>query len=261
LFLPGEGLAQFFIRYGGWNFMRFYFIRHGQSANNALWDETGANRGRSEDPELTPIGHEQARILADFIAQKDLEARADGKDGEPKRDFFGFTHLYTSLMVRSVATATYVSRALSLPLVGWPEIHECGGIYMENEKEGDRNGLPGKTRDYFAKNYSGLCLPETVAENGWWNRPYEMEEDRPLRAGQVLATLLERHGATEDRVAIVSHGGFYMELMRVMFKIGERSAWFMMNNTAISCFDFDDEGDITLAYHNRTDHLPERLVT
>jgi 2,3-bisphosphoglycerate-dependent phosphoglycerate mutase len=241
--------------------MRFYFIRHGQSENNALWEETGSSSGRSDDPELTQIGHEQAGLLAKFIAQKDQEARADSKNGEPTRDSFGFTHLYTSLMVRSVATATYVSRALQLPLIAWPEIHECGGIYLDGEAEGERFGRPGKTRSYFAKNYQDLCLPETVEETGWWNRPFETDEDRPLRAQQVLNMLLEKHGRTEDRVAIVSHGGFYMELMRVMFKIGLETCWYLMNNTAVSRFDFRDDGEITLAYHNRTDHLPERLIT
>ena len=84
--------------------MRLYFIRHGQSANNALWDASGSSIGRSEDPELTAIGHEQARLLANFIAAMDGQTKKNGSSGEPKRDYFGFTHLYTSLMVRSVAT-------------------------------------------------------------------------------------------------------------------------------------------------------------
>ena len=36
--------------------MQFYFIRHAQSSNNHLWDQTGSNRGRSEDAPLTPLG-------------------------------------------------------------------------------------------------------------------------------------------------------------------------------------------------------------
>lgn len=261
--------------------MRLYFIRHGQSQNNALWDNTGDSKGRSEDPELTPKGHEQARLLGEFIAAKDRAAREEmaaiqatleggrevQKNGEAqqggkefKRDFFGFTHLYTSLMVRSVATASYVSRALNLCLTGWTEIHECGGIYLEDET-GDFRGLPGKSRSYFSENYRDLVLPETLTENGWWNKPFEAYESRPIRAQQVLETLLERHGKTDDQVAIVSHGGFYMELMRVIFKIKEENSWFVMNNTAISRIDFRENGEAALIYHNRTDHLPERLIT
>ena len=240
--------------------MQLYFIRHGQSENNALWDETGSSQGRSEDPELTKIGHEQAKCLAEFILRKDTEARADGANGLPKRDYFGFTHLYTSLMVRSVATGTYISKALGLPLTAWVEIHECGGIYDEDDPH-NRQGLPGKPRSYFVENYSHLVLPDTVTEEGWWNRPFETHEELPLRAQRVLDTLLERHGKSEDRVALVSHGAFYMELLRLLFKIGEERCWFVMNNTAVSRFDFRDDGEVALIYHNRTDHLPERLIT
>ena len=238
--------------------MRLYFIRHGQSENNLLWDETGTNRGRSEDPELTPAGHEQAKRMAAYIQQKDAEAYANGagKNHGP----FSFTHLYTSLMVRSVATGSYLSKAIGLPLVGWQEIHECGGIFLEDET-GVHKGLPGKTRAYFMEKYGHLVLPETCTDEGWWNRPFEAHDDRPLRAQQVLSSLLERHGGTKDRVAIISHGGFYMELIRVMFQLGNANSWFLMNNTGISRFDFHESGEITLVFHNRTEHLTPDLIT
>jgi len=241
--------------------MRLYFIRHGQSENNALWEETGSNRGRSDDPELTKIGHEQAKLLGDFLLSKDIEVRSDGQDAQIGRDSFLFTHLYTSLMVRSVATGTYISNALNIPLVGWPEIHECGGIYQEGEEDQAHIGRPGKTRSYFASYYQGLVLPETLTDEGWWNRPFESYENRPLRAQMVFEMLMERHGKSDAHIAIVSHGGFYMELMRVMFRIGEPQAWYLMYNTAVSRFDFRDNGEVVLVYHNRTDHLPARLIT
>ncbi len=241
--------------------MRLFFIRHGQSANNALWDESGSSAGRSEDPELTEMGQEQARLLAQFFATKDHEAGSSGDMGELKRDIFRFTHLYTSLMVRSVATATYISKATGVQLVAWPEIHECGGIYLDGDEEGERIGLPGKPRSYFETHYCDMVLPDRVTEQGWWNRPFEPDEARPLRARQVLETLIQQHGGTDDHVAMVSHGAFYMELMRMMFKINEPKTWYLMYNTAISRFDIHESGEITLVYHNRTDHLPERLIT
>ena len=36
--------------------MRLYFIRHGQSENNALYTATGSDRERVDDPKLTEIG-------------------------------------------------------------------------------------------------------------------------------------------------------------------------------------------------------------
>ncbi len=242
--------------------MRLYFIRHGQSVNNALWEENRSDANRNEDPELTATGHEQAKLLAEYVLKIDQQAKSNGKNGEPKRDYFGITHLYTSLMVRSVATASYLSRALDLPLLGWPEIHECGGIYIDSDDEEERIGRPGKNRAYFEKHYAHLQLPETIGDEGWWNnRPFEVHEDRSIRARNVLETLLERHGGTNDVVAIVSHGGFYMEFSRVLFNIGEGKSWFAMHNTGVSRFEFRPNQEKVLYYHNRTEHLPDHLIT
>ena len=51
--------------------MQLYFIRHGQSTNNALWDSTSEEKVRVEDPELTDIGKKQAQHLAEYIQRKD----------------------------------------------------------------------------------------------------------------------------------------------------------------------------------------------
>jgi 2,3-bisphosphoglycerate-dependent phosphoglycerate mutase len=155
----------------------------------------------------------------------------------------------------------YVSRALEMPLLAWPEIHELGGIFLEGEDESTHKGLPGKPRTYFVEKYTQLVLPDALTDEGWWNRPFEAHEARPLRAQRVLEMLHERHGRTNDHVAIVSHGGFYMELMRAMFKIAEPMSWFLMNNTAVTRIDFRDSGEMVLVYHNRTDHLPAELIT
>ena len=237
--------------------MRFYFIRHAQSVNNALWDVDHYSKQRNEDPELTEIGRQQARMLASYIQRMDAEAG----DRPLKRDAFGFTHVYCSLMVRAVETDLAVSEAAKVPLVAWPEIHETGGIFLDDEETGSQNGLPGKPRSYFINTYRGLALPETVTEEGWWNRPFEPDEARPLRAKHVYQELLARHGGTHDRVAIVSHGGFYMHLMREIFTIEGGNIWFQMHNTAITRVDFRPSGEAVLIYHNRTEHLPESLLT
>jgi 2,3-bisphosphoglycerate-dependent phosphoglycerate mutase len=239
--------------------MRFYFIRHGQSVNNAIYEATGRSDGRSEDPHLTEIGQQQVGLLADFLRAKD--AQASGSDQALKRDYFGFTHLYTSLILRAVQTGTAVSEALKIPLVAWPEIHETGGIYLEDPASGELKGQPGKTRPFFQENYPQLVLPESLSDEGWWNRPYESEEERQLRAKNVRQVLLEQHAGTNDRVAIISHGGFYVELIRQIFSVTGEKIWFFLYNTGITRIDFDSDGTAVLVYHNRTEHLPERLLT
>ncbi|MGC9399493.1 MAG: histidine phosphatase family protein [Anaerolineae bacterium] len=243
--------------------MQLYYIRHAESENNRLWAETGSGDGRSPDPHLTALGHRQARRLAEFIR--------DAGEGVPQEAFdlqnvhgFGFTHLYCSLMVRAVETALPLAHALDLPLVGWKDLHEGGGIFLVEEREKEEKtfvGLPGRSRSYFEAHYPELRLPEDLGEEGWWNRPFETREERPLRARRVLHTLLERHGGTEDRVALISHGGFYNHLLRAVLDMPDSADhWLVMNNVAITRIDFLPE-TINVVYTNRLDYLPSDMIT
>jgi 2,3-bisphosphoglycerate-dependent phosphoglycerate mutase len=198
--------------------MQFYFIRHGQSANNELYARVDSHRGRHQDPELTARGRRQAECLARFLSQPRSVTVNDARDRQNAAGF-GLTHIYTSLMVRAVHTATIVGEAVSLPIVAWEDVHEEWGIYLADEATGERVGLPGKDRSYFQAHYPDLVLPGTLGDAGWWSRPAEPVEERIPRARRVYRTLLERHGGTEDRVAVISHGGFYQCLMTVLLDI------------------------------------------
>jgi 2,3-bisphosphoglycerate-dependent phosphoglycerate mutase len=274
--------------------MQLYFIRHGESANNALYAQTGASVGRSEDPELTPTGRAQALHLAIALAAPDfcrpssitrLFAPAQS-GGAPAREAGGLTHLYTSLMLRAVATGAAVAETTGLALTGWADLHEGGGIYLDLEETADatareesqpaaagprRVGRPGATRAYFASRFPRLRLPPEAGEDGWWNRPYEPPAERVERAGRVLRELLRRHGrprpeAGEDRVAFISHGGFYNYFMRAVLKMpvlfeGDdiKDIWFEIHNTGITRLDYWD-GHFLLVYQNRTSFLPPELI-
>jgi 2,3-bisphosphoglycerate-dependent phosphoglycerate mutase len=229
--------------------MRLLFIRHGQSANNALWDSTGANTGRSDDPALTETGRQQAALLAKYLSHSGNR--------------FGITHLYTSLMIRSIETALAISDAIGLPVHSWEDLHESGGIYNDGE-DGSPIGLPGKTRTDFVTTYPGLILPESLYEAGWWNRPYESIESVPARAKRFLDDLLAKHGSTEDVVAVVSHGNFYRYFLAAALQMpNPHAVWFLMHNTAVSRIDFPVDLDVNVLVHyqNRIDHLPADLIT
>lgn len=246
--------------------MELYFIRHGQSQNNAKWDNP--NYQESPDPALTEIGHEQARLLAAFLRNNQTITN-DKVWNIQNRYGFGLTHIYTSLMERAAFTAAPIAQALDIPLIAWKEIHEEGGIYTRDKNS---NGiiLPGRPRSFFAQNFRTLTLPDDFDETGWWKRPFEAEEERQPRADQVLAELLARHkdqeGQPEHRVALVSHGGFFMRLVSAILKLPWRQAalglrsWFILNNCSISRFDIYKE-EINIAYLNRTDFLPADLIT
>jgi len=240
--------------------MQLYFIRHAQSANNALWDTTGGNQGRSEDPEITALGRKQAALLAKALRQDDLHAPTANGDLQ-NRGGFRLTHLYTSLMLRSVMTGTLVAEALGLPLIAWKDVHENGGIYLDDPASGTQVGLPGKSRSYFMTHYPGLCLPDELGEEGWWNRPYEAVEERNQRARRFLEELLCRHGDSDDRVGVISHGAFYNRLLGELLRLNSRDGlWFMLNNCAITRIDFRED-EVALIYTNRADFLPAELIT
>ena len=239
--------------------MQLYFIRHGQSENNLLWETTGASTGRSDDPELTEVGRKQAEALARFLSCEPVVSSTNSFD---QHNFSGFsiTHLYTSLMVRAIATAAVVADALNLPLMAWEGLHETGGIYHEDDPTGERAGRPGKNRAYLAEHFPNLALPISLGEAGWWDRPFEEREQRPVRAEQLVRELLERHGGRQDHVAVISHGGFYNVLLRSIFKIEREDCWFGLNNTGITRIDYSADG-VALTYANRVDFLPKDLVT
>lgn len=246
--------------------MQLYFIRHGQSQNNANW--SNPDYKEDPDPALTEIGREQAHFVAEFLCQSQT-IRDSNEWNIQNRLGFGLTHIYTSLMERAVHTAAPTARALGVPFAAWEEIHESGGIFGR-DGEMKHQGLPGKSRFYFEQHFPELNLPNHLDGNGWWNRPFETDEECHQRAEKFLADLIERHGdkdgQPEHRIAIFSHGGFFGHLMFVILDTPWRQAvnglksWFSVNNCSISRIDIYPDA-VDIAYLNRTDHLPDRLIT
>lgn len=246
--------------------MQLYFIRHGQSQNNANWGNP--NYQENPDPALTEMGIEQACYVSELLRNR--QTLTDPQDWNIQNRYgFGLTHIYTSLMERAVHTAAPAARTLGIPFAAWEEIHESGGIFG---RDGDMKlkGLPGKSRAYFEGHFPELLLPDHLDGTGWWNcRPFETEEECHSRTERFLTDLLARHGdrdsQPEQRVAIFSHGGFFVHLMFAILKTPWRQAahgksWFVLNNCSISRINFHKEG-IDIAYLNRTDHLPDHLIT
>jgi 2,3-bisphosphoglycerate-dependent phosphoglycerate mutase len=246
--------------------MELYFIRHGQSHNNANWNTPSFKE--SSDPALTDIGFEQAFHLAEFLKKNQSITHHNGWNIQ-NRHGFGLTHIYTSLMERAIYTAAPIAQALEIPLLTWKEIHEEGGIFSRGD-ESNIVGLPGRPRSFFEQNFPTMTLPDDLDELGWWNRPFEAEDERQPRADQVFADLLTRHGdqegQPEHRIALVSHGGFFIRLVCAILKLPWRQAahglkfWFLLNNCSISRFEVRGD-EIFISYLNRTDYLPDHLVT
>jgi 2,3-bisphosphoglycerate-dependent phosphoglycerate mutase len=246
--------------------MRLYLVRHAQSANNVLWDGVGHGNGRSPDPEITETGHKQADLLGRHIASSLGEPY-----GIPFNDDGDFscklTHLYCSLMTRSISTAEYIARSCNLDLHALSDIFELEGIF-EFDKSGKKQGLPGPDRHYFEKRFPQLNLPQDFNNKGWWNRTPENHEEFLTRVRSVITNLKNNYSHTEDCIAMVTHGDFIDQFINELMNVPRhsnnyKSDWdanWAFHNTSISRVDFE-RGSHTVVYLNRITHLPENLIT
>ena len=248
--------------------MKLYLIRHAESANNVIYSNTGNMRGGVPDPEITEPGHQQAQLLAKHLADPQAEPQQHPwLAGEGGQQGFSLTHLYCSLMTRSILTAQYVAKACRLPLFAHADIFERGGIY-ERCADGTKIGLPGPDRSYFNERFPDLELPETLGSGGWYNRPPETEELFLRRSKQIVLDIERRHADTDDCVAMVVHGDLLDQLINEL--IGARrhpenysNHWvanWAFHNTSITRIDCVS-GSRVIVYTNRLQHLPPELVT
>ncbi len=231
--------------------MKLYFIRHAQSGNNAIFDATGTEHGRSEDPELSGLGLEQAEYLGQYFAN----------NTDPLEKNQRITHLYCSTMTRAIQTALEVGQGIGLTPIIWEDWHEIGGIWLE--QNGKQVGQAGKNRTQLEARFPSIDFSQYKHDTGWWSR--ETENNCTPRATRAWAGLLERHGGTKDQVAIVSHGHFYAHIMgqALGIEVGTGKSWFTLNNTAITRIDLceNDHNSTEIHYANRLVHLPLEKIS
>ena len=241
--------------------MQLYIIRHAQSTNNALADL----RERDCDPTLTDLGERQANILAQHLeAGVELVppiSTTNGRDGQG----YYITRLYCSPMWRALQTADSIGQALGLTPEVRADIHEQGGIFLDHQDGRGPVGYPGKTRQEIQAVFPRYVLPDDVTDRGWWNRDYEdwpTCHERAARVADKIRAWAERDGQDDERIALVSHGGFVDALLKALFnQSADRGLFYYHYNTAISRIEFRDDGRLNVRYLNRVDHLPPELVS
>jgi 2,3-bisphosphoglycerate-dependent phosphoglycerate mutase len=240
--------------------MKLFFVRHGQSENNALWTNTRSNLNRVTDPQLTEIGKKQVEAAAEFLF---MQLKKYG----PKTHDLSFEYageevrIYCSLMDRAIQSGLIISQKLSLPLNAQKDIHENGGLYSEDPDTAERIGMPGKNPNELKSTYPDLILPEGINPEGWWNRPFEDRETRRMRAKKVINEFKDRYGNSEEILIVITHGGFYNYLLRAAFELREDTdVWFDLYNAAITLIEISEDL-INLIYCNRFDFIPREIVT
>jgi 2,3-bisphosphoglycerate-dependent phosphoglycerate mutase len=237
--------------------MQLYLIRHAQSFNNALPKER--QHERSHDAPLTEYGIRQAELLAQHL----VTGFNPGSPAQNRPDGLGYdlTRLYCSPMWRTLRTAQFIAGALAITPEVWIDLHEQGGVFLEDRETGAVTGYPGKTRQEMQAEFPGYILPDGVTEAGWWSGGYE---DQPACDGRAIRVVekLRTWADTDERIALVSHAGFLDALLKALYHmLPSRGLFYYHHNTAISRIDLHGDDDLVTRYLNRVDHLPPELLT
>jgi broad specificity phosphatase PhoE len=244
--------------------MELYLIRHGQSTNNALTDMND----RTRDPDLTALGRQQAELVAEHlkngISPEIVKANGVEDTHASLKRGFGITKLYCSAMHRALQTTQPIGEALDLTPEVWVDIHEKGGIFLDHGEEKGCVGYPGMTRSEILAEFPDYQLPDRITEEGWWNNGCEDWPGCHGRAINVVHQLrhMASNGNGEERIALVSHGGFMDALLKAMCdQLPSKHIWYHHFNTAITRIDFRENDRLSLRYLNRINHLSPELIS
>ncbi|HJP32311.1 MAG TPA: histidine phosphatase family protein [Candidatus Latescibacteria bacterium] len=226
--------------------MDLFFIRHGESFNNALTDVSQ----RVSDPPLTERGQLQAERLGTFVASGGHLHPSERDSGPP------FDDLYCSPFLRTLQTAHPAVIALGLSPKIWVDVHEIGGVWVDGQAE-----CTGMGRAQISADFPQYELPDQVTETGWWTGGQETPSAGRGRAIAVAAELKQqaRDLANEDvrprRIGVVSHGDFMSAIVKALTDhLPSWAVYYEHSNTAITRFGLDPE---MCRVHslNRIDHL------
>ncbi|WP_375500735.1 histidine phosphatase family protein [uncultured Jatrophihabitans sp.] len=144
-----------------------HVVRHGQST----WNAAGLLQGQAPGPQLTALGHEQAKAAADSLSSVQVDA------------------LYSSDQPRAVQTARHLATRLGLDVRLTAALRERGYGVLEGQPSARAADLAGDV-DW---------LDPDVRPGG-----AESLRDVHARVGALLARCVDEH--PDGAVVLVSHG-------------------------------------------------------
>jgi broad specificity phosphatase PhoE len=165
-----------------------FLLRHGQSYFNLHFTETRRDPG-IEDPELTPLGHEQARRAAVRLEQ------------------LGITRVIVSPYIRALQTAEPFRALPSVTMEVRHEVRERTAFVCDI-------GSSPKTLAEKFPHHDFAHLPVQ-----WWADGVETEAETIARAEGFRATMAMRED--HQSTLLVSHWGFILALTGVSAGNGE----------------------------------------
>lgn len=165
-----------------------FLLRHGQSFFNLYYTETRRDPGIA-DPELTPLGHAQAKAAAEQLAGERI------------------TRLIVSPYLRALQTAEPVLARHDVPVTIMHEVRERAAFSC------DIGSAPGLLAARFPR-HEFAHLPEV-----WWPEGRETPEETIERADVFRRRMVARDDTATT--LLVSHWAFILALTGVSLSNGE----------------------------------------
>lgn len=178
---PGDPIRHFFAEalLTGPDATRLYIVRHAQSQGNTGEDLT------TGDPDLTEVGHEQARRLADRFRRQKIDA------------------VYASPLRRTQETAAYIADVAGVDVVPKADLREV----TMGQADYDIRVLPAGEQRRIA---------ERIVEEGTWDAfpGSEGSANARRRIASVMDEIAAAHPA--QRVVVVAHAGFIQTYISIV---------------------------------------------
>ncbi len=181
--------------------MHLLIIRHGECLG-----QCDPSYYSDPDSPLSPRGEQQARRVAQRLRAEHV------------------THILSSPLVRSLETASIIAETIEIESINvWPELREGWG---------DRHR--GSRRAELQRRFPRALLPLSITDEGWDHGGDTNYAMFVMRAERVLHEIKQQFGP-DDRVAIITHGGFANYLLHAILHIAPTTPqWFELANCAIS---------------------------
>ncbi|NLP47759.1 MAG: histidine phosphatase family protein [Clostridiales bacterium] len=221
--------------------LQIYIARHGESWGNVRFakGEEPVYKTRAEklDPELTPLGVEQAALLGKRLGGLSFDA------------------IFASSLIRAVSTAHEV---WARQPQGAPQIEVLRDL-VENGTPWDYAGYPPeviKERYPHVKGVEFLGLDEDE-----WAR-FELEDPQAsrLERARLCINYFRDRFQKGENIFIAAHGGFNTYLTRAALGLTNENGFnFCQENTGLTKIKYFTDGRLRLSYSNDTSHLYELM--
>jgi broad specificity phosphatase PhoE len=181
--------------------MHLFLIRHGECLGQC-------DPAYYTDPDspLSPRGEAQARAVGNLLRTEQA------------------THILSSPLLRSLATAHILADTLDHASVDvWFDLREAWDTPYRSLR-----------RTELQQRFPRALLPASILDAGWEHPGDTTYESFLARATSVFQTLKTRF-SSQDRVIIVTHGGFANALLHTVLHIAPpMPQWFDLDNGSLS---------------------------